>query len=316
MRRNHCVLVLVGVLLFAIAAQARSDDRDHALTIRNASATAATVIITGSNFGTRPPTVRLNEGRLVVVSSSPTQIIASLPTPALPPATYLLTVVRAGRGDGDDDDADEFGVFNLTIGATGAQGPQGSVGPVGPQGPAGSPGVAGPQGPAGTQGPTGIQGATGSQGPVGPAGPTGATGSTGPQGAPGSTGAAGPAGPIGPSGSSVVRAFVYSNIGLGGNFAIFNPAQLSSASTIVQERTGVFLVTLNGPAGSFPNPNNVVAVATAEVNSDASGDTAPMFANTALVSGNGSTQIQYLVRTFNASGSLETCSFNLVIMTP
>lgn len=145
-----------------------------------------------------------------MVSTSPSHIVATLPSPALPPKTYLLTVVRAHRGDGDDDDAGKFGVFNLTIGS------------------------AGPQGPPGLPGPPGA---------TGPAGPT-------------------------------------------------------------------------GPAGSLPNPNNVVAVATVEGNSDPSGDLMPGFATTALVSGNLSTQIQYIARTFNANGALETQAFNLLIMTP
>jgi hypothetical protein len=99
----------------------------------------------------------------------------------------------------------------------------------------------------------------------------GATGAAGPAGAAGATGSAGPTGATGPTGPSVIRAFVFSNIGLGGNFAIFNPASIATDSTITQVRTGVFLVTLNGPAGSFPNANNVVAVATVDGNSDPSG---------------------------------------------
>ncbi len=141
-------------------------------------------------------------------------------------------------------------------------------------------------------------------------------GATGAAGANGATGPTGPGGATGPEGPSVIRAFVYSNIGVGANFAIFNPASLASSSTITQVRTGVFLVTLNGPAGSFPNPNNSVAVVSAEVNSDTSGDSMPAFAATSIVSGNGSTQLQYMVRTFNAAGVLEPHAFNLIITTP
>ena len=309
-------IVLALTVTLGAAHPARAAEHDQGLTIASASATDTTLTIDGFDFGAQRPVVRLNETPLVVLSSSPTRIVARMPSPALAPATYLLTVVRAHRGDGDDDDADVFGAFNLTIGSVGAQGPQGIPGLPGPPGAPGAQGPVGPAGSAGPAGQVGAQGPAGAVGPAGPEGPTGASGATGAAGPTGPTGPAGPTGATGAAGPSVVRAFVYSNIGVGGNFAIFNPSTIAAGSTITEVRTGVFLVTLNGPSGAFPNPNNSVAVVSVEGNGDTSGDSMPDFATTSIVSGNGSTQLVYMVRTFNASGALEAHAFNLVIMTP
>jgi Collagen triple helix repeat (20 copies) len=205
-------------------------------------------------------------------------------------------------------------ILPMSSGARGATGPTGATGAVGATGPAGATGATG----TGTIGATGAAGAAGTTGPAGATGARGATGATGLAGLNGSPGSAGPTGAtgaVGPAGPSVIRAFVYSNIGVGGNFVIFNPASIAASSTVVLQRTGVFLITLNGPAGSFPNPNNAVAIVSVEGNSDASGDSMPDFATTSIVSGNGSTQLQYMVRTFNAAGTLETHPFDFLVMT-
>jgi hypothetical protein len=150
---------------------------------------------------------------LVLVSSSATSIVATLPT-GVAAGTYPLAVVSGAKS----------GAIDLTIGTTG---PAGAEGPIGPQGIAGPQGPLGPQGPAGTKGdtgavgpqglkgdtgaigavgPQGLKGDIGTQGPIGltgPKGDTGAVGATGPQGLKGDTGAigaVGPQGPIGPQG--------------------------------------------------------------------------------------------------------------------
>ena len=196
------------------------------------------ITINGENFNTKKPTVKLNGIVLGVISSDPTNIVASLQNvPDLQPGGYLLEV--AGRKG--------WWFLTVTVGSSGplgppgpvgAVGPAGPVGPVGPQGqaglvgaigpegPAGAPGAAGPEGQAGPAGatgpggpvgpagaigpegqpgavgPMGPQGATGPAGAVGPEGPTGAMGAEGPAGAMGPEGPAGPAGPVGPVGSS------------------------------------------------------------------------------------------------------------------
>jgi IPT/TIG domain len=142
--------LLVFVLLAGAVARA---DSDHQLTVLNASASGKTLTINGANFGPVKPVVRVNGSPLVVVSWSPTHIVATLP--ALAPGTYLLTVIRGSRrGDRDDDDATRLGTFDLTIGAVGPQGPIGATGATGPQGPQGMAGPQGPQGPTGATGPS------------------------------------------------------------------------------------------------------------------------------------------------------------------
>lgn len=207
-------LALLAPALTTVAQTASSNQLEITQTEVNTGANQ--IVITGVNFGTALPTVTLADGPLLVVSSSPTQIVAELP-PTLPPGTYLLKVSR-GNGATQRDEID------VTVGSNGPQGPQGDPGPPGPPGPQGEPGPVGPQGPAGPQGQTGPQGpagpqgatgpqgpqgetgaagatgATGPQGPAGPSGPQGATGAAGPQGATGPQGPVGPQGPAGPAG--------------------------------------------------------------------------------------------------------------------
>ena len=206
--RTTRLLVCLAFALSGAAAAVHADEQ-HQLMILNASASGTTLTINGSNFGSNPPSVELNGAALAVVNSSDTQVVATLPTPALNPGTYLLTMIRARpddrRRDQDNDDVARFGAFNLTLGSdgpqgpTGLQGPMGPMGPAGPQGPAGATGAIGAQGP---QGPAGATGAIGAQGPQGPAGATGAIGAQGPQGPAGATGATGAQGPQGPAGAA------------------------------------------------------------------------------------------------------------------
>ena len=94
----------------------------------NLSATPNTIAISGTNFGTSKPTVRLDGSTLAVTSFSQTSIQATLPT-ALPPGSYPLSVTNQ-NGTAELD---------VTIGTAGPQGPTGVAGPTGPTGPTGPP---------------------------------------------------------------------------------------------------------------------------------------------------------------------------------
>jgi hypothetical protein len=112
-----------------------------------------------------------------------------------------------------------------------------------------------------------------------------------------------------------VRAFVYSNRGLGGDFIVINPAPLNNpGSSVVEESAGVFLVTLDGPVGSFPNAGDSVAVATPEVDADAPGSGGPTLSATVAQVAASDTNMQYRVRIHDADGNPVTAAFNLVIL--
>ena len=183
------------------------DDDDSKIEIEraDADATLTWLFIHGRNLGIKAPVVVLGGTPLVVESSSPTDVVATLPL-GISAATYRLVLVRHNGAEA---------IFDVSIGGVGSQGPAGAQGPagppgapgpIGPQGPAGPSGATGPAGPAGPPGQTGPQGAIGPPGPVGPtgaqgpAGPPGAAGPIGPQGPAGPPGQPGPQGAIGPSG--------------------------------------------------------------------------------------------------------------------
>jgi hypothetical protein len=113
------------------------------------SSDLTTITINGSGFvqGGTTPTVVLGTDTLTVVTSSNTQIVASLPTNE-PAGSYLLSVTENGGGS-------KTTAFGVTVGVVGPQGPQGPQGVIGP---------AGPQGMQGPSGPTGSTGASGSNG--------------------------------------------------------------------------------------------------------------------------------------------------------
>jgi hypothetical protein len=152
------------------------------------------ITITGENFPS-PPQVILDGTPLDVISSSPTQIVASLQAVAglqNLPGDYELKVAsgdvtsddrRRGHQDGKGDAVS--GTFVVTIGATGPAGPTGPKGDPGATGPAGPAGATGPQGPTGPAGGQGSPGPAGAQGPAGPSGPQGGAGPAGAQGPPG-----------------------------------------------------------------------------------------------------------------------------------
>jgi len=104
--------------------------------------------------------VSVNEVDLKVLSVTPTEIRAALPS--LAPGTYRLAI-RQWRN--------EVARFYVAVGTGGgAQGPQG---PAGPAGPAGAMGPMGPKGLTGATGSQGLQGPKGDKGDTGPAGPAG-----------------------------------------------------------------------------------------------------------------------------------------------
>jgi hypothetical protein len=133
------------LLFFAASLFATSSIRAYGQTpvVRSAiiNSTTEQITIAGSSLlpASGPPAVYLDGEQLTLVSSSSTQIVATMP--ALPAGSFRL-VVGAGV----------FDVTNGAVGPAGAQGPAGATGPAGPQGPTGA---AGPAGPIGPQGPSG-----------------------------------------------------------------------------------------------------------------------------------------------------------------
>ena len=95
-----------------------------------ADVAAGTLTIDGDSFGDSQPVVALNGMPLVVVSATPSEIVADLP-PGLAPGTYLLTVSRGPART-------QFDSFDVTLGAAGPPGPTGPTGATGPRGPAGT----------------------------------------------------------------------------------------------------------------------------------------------------------------------------------
>jgi Phage Tail Collar Domain/Collagen triple helix repeat (20 copies) len=113
-----------------------------------------TLTVRGRGFGDAPPAVRLGGVDIAVLNSNPFEILAALP-PGLEPASYLLTVARAGR-HGRRSEA-----FEVTLGNGGA------MGPTGPTGDKGDPGEPGPQGIPGLPGLKGDKGEKGDKGDKG-----------------------------------------------------------------------------------------------------------------------------------------------------
>ena len=102
------------------------------------------LVLTGLNFGTSTPTVRLGATNLPVTSSIPTY--ASMTLPANQSAgTFLLSLTRAGDS--------KVALFYVTLGAVGPPGPAGRDGKDGQPGGSGGPGRMGSPGPPGPAGP-------------------------------------------------------------------------------------------------------------------------------------------------------------------
>ena len=147
------LVLLAAIFLTALPLLAASPSVTS--TTINYALTPNQITISGTNFmsGTTKPVVVLNGTTLTLISSSPTSIVADMPSPALAPGTYTLTI-KASTGT--------LAMFGVTNGAVGPQGPMGALGATGPAGPTGATGSTGPTGP------TGAPGQTGAQGPAGP----------------------------------------------------------------------------------------------------------------------------------------------------
>jgi hypothetical protein len=165
---------------------------------------AATLTIRGHNLGRTAPRVSLGAAELMVVTSSPEEVVASLA--AAPGAgDHLLIVWRGGSPW-------EIGALWVSVGTPGPAGVEGPVGNPGAPGPPGEPGPAGDRGdpgsigepgergPVGAVGPAGRKGAPGDKGDKGDAGDVGPPGLRGPKGDKGEKGDAGDPGSQGPSG--------------------------------------------------------------------------------------------------------------------
>ena len=130
-RRTHFVAFLLAVgSVIATFAEAAAPAITSA--IPNASGNQLT--INGSNLCCGTTSVMLgSSGPLAIVTQSATQLVVTLPTPALASGDYTL-IVKVGPGAGGAVES------VVTIGAAGPQGPQGPQGATGPQGPAGTDG--------------------------------------------------------------------------------------------------------------------------------------------------------------------------------
>jgi hypothetical protein len=105
------------------------------------------ITITGSNFGSKAPSVTVDGKSVKVAAHSGSQVIAALPT-GIQPGSYLISLTNNSTGVKI--------LFDATLGTAGPQGPQGPQGVQGATGPQGPAGATGPQGPQGAQGPAGI----------------------------------------------------------------------------------------------------------------------------------------------------------------
>ena len=88
---------------------------------------AHTLLITGADFGSTPPTVTLGATALTVTAFSPTSLRATLPA-GWAAGSYHLRVATATTPPG-------IAALDVTIGTVGPIGPQGEAGPAGPMGP-------------------------------------------------------------------------------------------------------------------------------------------------------------------------------------
>jgi len=153
------VLALVGSVMSA-APQAKGSAASPQLYILSAIADFPNgeLVISGVDFGTANGRVTLAGLEIgPILSWSDTQI--SVPLPAFPPGSYLLTVTRGladGRGRPSVTDVN---VFEVALGAVGPKGDKGDTGDQGPQGIQGEKGDKGDQGDLGPQGPAGVSAA-------------------------------------------------------------------------------------------------------------------------------------------------------------
>ncbi len=89
------ILVLVGLLPFGYAASIGPITPPPVIMSTMVDFKKNVMVITGDNFGSAPPIVRLAKHVLQVKSHAANQVVVSLP-PGIPPATYRLTVAAQG----------------------------------------------------------------------------------------------------------------------------------------------------------------------------------------------------------------------------
>jgi hypothetical protein len=153
------VLTLAGPLTSAAPhAQGPPASRQVYILAATADYLNRELIIAGAGFGTSSGRVTL-AGLEVdpIISWTDTQI--SVPLPAFPPGSYLLTVARPladGRGRSSTADVN---VFEVALGAIGPKGEKGDAGSQGLPGIQGDKGDKGDKGDPGLQGPAGLSAA-------------------------------------------------------------------------------------------------------------------------------------------------------------
>ncbi len=105
-------LAFLMLASLAPASHAAKPDKDKIPLILNAVPDGSELIIQGADIAQPPtePVVTLNGIVLVVNSFTDVEIRAALPSPALDPGTYLLTV-------DPDNDGKNLGVSDVTIGS-------------------------------------------------------------------------------------------------------------------------------------------------------------------------------------------------------
>jgi IPT/TIG domain len=132
-RRIAALLLMLALCAPLLPARAALRDNEGQVIVTRAEVDFGTnrITIMGKNFGTVTPTVRLEYETLVVVSSSPTQIVAVLPA-VVPAGTYLLTIRRPKKGKVDSNakckEDDDCQTVDITIGAVGPSQPDGATG--------------------------------------------------------------------------------------------------------------------------------------------------------------------------------------------
>jgi hypothetical protein len=160
----------IFALLLLAASPVLCADNAPPPVIFNAQINASTVTINGIHFGGAIPTVTMDGIPLSVSSSTPTMVVATLPSAITSnPGTYLLKLVNNSL---TEDEQLRAVRFEVAVGAQGPQGPAGPPGAPGAQGQKGDTGAMGLQGIQGVKGDTGPAGAAGALGPAGPAGPS------------------------------------------------------------------------------------------------------------------------------------------------
>jgi hypothetical protein len=102
------------------------------------------IYVTGKNFGSDAPAVKLNDQALTLMSFTTESIDAVIPA-TIQPGSYVLRVSRGPSTTQND-------VFDVTLGAVGPKGDKGDPGPQGLKGDTGGPGPAGPTGADGAPG--------------------------------------------------------------------------------------------------------------------------------------------------------------------